>query len=145
MLLASVAVAAAFLAWLTVARNRRLSAVVLAALLAVAVGTVALAAAQLRAAAEPCVLLFLGVVATLLVAREVQRRRLTHGDPAQATDGRSSRPASRRSRWPGGCGSTWPVRAGRPPTAAGAAVPSAGCSTTGRPASGSARRKEWLG
>ncbi|MGK5445078.1 hypothetical protein ACSNN7_25070 [Micromonospora sp. URMC 105] len=75
MLLAVVVAVVAFLAWLTVARERRLSAVVLAVLLAVSVGTAALAAVQPRAAVESRVLLFLGVAATLLVARETQRRR----------------------------------------------------------------------
>ncbi|MER6590950.1 hypothetical protein ABT214_03615 [Micromonospora purpureochromogenes] len=76
MVLASIVAVVAFLAWLTVARLRWLTGVVLAALLLVALGIVALAAVQPRAALEARVLLVLGAAATLLAARVIQRRRL---------------------------------------------------------------------
>ncbi|MFG3301778.1 hypothetical protein [Micromonospora chersina] len=87
MLVASVVTVVAFLAWLTVARLPWCTGVVLVALILVAVASVTLAAVQPRAAVEARLLLFGGVAVTLLVAGEMQRRRL--GD-----DDRTSR------RWP---------------------------------------------
>ncbi|MGS2619823.1 hypothetical protein ACVCAH_35890 [Micromonospora sp. LZ34] len=80
MFLAALVTVLAFLVWLTVARLRWLSVVVLAVLALLAAATVTLAAVQPRAAVEARLLLFLGVAATLIVGRWVQRRRLGGGD-----------------------------------------------------------------
>ncbi|GGR77651.1 hypothetical protein GCM10010169_22410 [Micromonospora fulviviridis] len=90
MLVASVVTMVAFLAWLTVARLPWFTGVVLVALTLVAVASITLAAVQPRAVVEARLLLFLGVAATLLVAGEMQRRRL--GDTGD--DDRAGR------RWP---------------------------------------------
>ncbi|WP_262285817.1 hypothetical protein [Micromonospora sp. MA102] len=90
MLVASVVVVVAFLAWLTVARLPRFTGVVFVALALVAVASLTLAAVQPRAAVEARLLLFVGVAVTLLVAGERQRRALGDTDD----DGRAGR------RWP---------------------------------------------
>ncbi|MGC3862441.1 hypothetical protein ACPSM1_19930 [Micromonospora chersina] len=90
MLVASVVTVVAFLAWLTVARMPWLTGAVLAALTLLAVLSLTLTAVQPRAAVEARLLLFLGVAATLLVAGEMQRRKL--GDTGD--DDRAGR------RWP---------------------------------------------
>ncbi|MET7808450.1 hypothetical protein [Micromonospora chersina] len=85
MLVASGVIVVAFLAWLTVARLPWLTGVVLVALALVAVASITLAAVQPRAAVEARLLLFLGVAVTLLVAGEMQRRRLADsGDDDRA-------------------------------------------------------------
>ncbi|HWJ08561.1 MAG TPA: hypothetical protein VNS46_04240, partial [Nocardioides sp.] len=76
MLVASVVTVVAFLAWLTVARMPWLTGAVLAALTLLAVLSLTLTAVQPRVAVEARLLLFLGVAATLLVAGEMQRRKL---------------------------------------------------------------------
>ncbi|MEU9828450.1 hypothetical protein [Micromonospora chersina] len=90
MLVASVVTMMAFLAWLTVARLPWFTGVVLVALTLVAVASITLAAVQPRAAVEARLLLFLGVAVTLLVAGEMQRRKLA----GSGDDDRAGR------RWP---------------------------------------------
>ncbi|MFG2169168.1 hypothetical protein [Micromonospora chersina] len=85
MLVASVVTVVAFLAWLTGARLPWFTGVVLVALALVAVASITLAAVQPRAAVEARLLLFLGVAVTLLVAGEMQRRKLADsGDDDRA-------------------------------------------------------------
>ncbi|MGV9804940.1 hypothetical protein [Micromonospora chersina] len=85
MLVASVVTVVAFLAWLTVARLPWFTGVVLVVLILVAVASITLAAVQPRATVEARLLLFLGVAVTLLVAGEMQRRRLADsGDDDRA-------------------------------------------------------------
>ncbi|MEU2170668.1 hypothetical protein ACH47V_31615 [Micromonospora chersina] len=85
MLVASIVAVVAFLAWLTVARLPWFTGVVLVALTLVAVASITLAAVQPRATVETRLLLFLGVAVTLLVAGEMQRRRLADsGDDDRA-------------------------------------------------------------
>jgi hypothetical protein len=86
MLFAALVTVVAFLVWLTVARLRWLTGVVLLALIMVAATSVILGAVQPRAAAEARLLLFLGGAITLLAARKVQGRRLRdRGDDHRAT------------------------------------------------------------
>ncbi|SCL63963.1 hypothetical protein GA0070604_5099 [Micromonospora eburnea] len=96
MLFASVVTMVAFLVWLTVARLRWFTGVVLVVLTLVAAASLTLAAVQPRAAVEARLLLFLGVAVTLLVARVVQRA----GSATAATTGRAG--AGRT-----GSGSVW--------------------------------------
>ncbi|MCP3785453.1 hypothetical protein NLX85_19000 [Micromonospora sp. A3M-1-15] len=85
MLVASVVTMLALLAWLTVARLPWFTGVVLVALTLVAVASITLAAVVPRAAVEARLLLFLGVAVTLLVAGEMQRRKLADsGDDDRA-------------------------------------------------------------
>ncbi|WP_433288896.1 hypothetical protein [Micromonospora sp. CA-244673] len=90
MLFASVVALVAFFVWLTVARLRWLTGVVLVALTLVAAASVTLTGVQPRAAVEARLLLLVGVAVTLLVAVKAQRRRL--GD--RGDDDRAGR------RWP---------------------------------------------
>ncbi|MFG1676964.1 hypothetical protein [Micromonospora sp. NPDC049282] len=80
MLLTCAVTTAAFLVWSSVARLRRLTALVTVALVLIAATGLALTAVQPRAAVEARVLVLLGAAGTLLVARAAQRRRLGDHD-----------------------------------------------------------------